>query len=650
MLWFLTLSVQAEEPFSEGNFPAFNIQNFRPALGRQDMLWVNETRIDKSNLFSVRNMFIYTKDPLSYKNYRGERVRILNDILETDILASYSVGIVQFGLGLPIYLRTLNDIAGGQSGIGDIWVDSKLRLSDRVVQPLGVAFSLRSTLPTSSMSVPLGTDGILFEAELDLDKRIGPTVFALNLGHRQQPSVSLENVQLGPQIFTKLGMAYHVDTRFGLSTELSASWAYSDFTNVASSPFEALFGTWRRFSDDDSWVIRGGFGLGLNEAISTPAARGLMAISYEPIPYKDSDADKISDRDDACPVESEDFDGVQDEDGCPEPTQIVFSAIDQFGEVVPDFSWVFDGGEGTQNDSASVFGGLHPVIVSATGHKDFLMELEIPDVERYDYQVPMEVLLSDLRIVAVSPSGEELLSAIWMATGKGMSANIPGSRTERVRVGSNEIIIRAPGFRRKRVDVDVLVDRANEYTIELKRSKARIQDGKISITEKVFFGQDSESILESSYDILIEVAEVMQDSPELSLIRIEGHTDSLGDEEYNIELSQKRAEAVLTFLVAQGIDISRMSAVGLGEVRPIDSNRNPNDRAKNRRVEFHVEQLIVEEENLEEQPMKGPNNEEPPEEESSPQEFSPEEESSQVPIPEEVPTEASPQEEAPVEE
>jgi outer membrane protein OmpA-like peptidoglycan-associated protein len=506
---------------------------------------------------------------------------------------------------------------------------------------------MRSTLPTSTMEVPLGTEGLLFEAELDLDKHIGPTVVALNLGHRQQPSVTLENVELGPQLFTRIGMAYHVDSRFGLSTELSAAWAYTDFSNVASSPFEALFGTWRRFSEDDSWVIRGGFGLGLNEAISTPAARGLMAISFEPIPHKDTDSDKIADRDDVCPIEPEDFDGVQDEDGCPEPTQIVFTAVDQFGAVVPEFSWVFDGAEGTHNDQTAVFGGIHPIIISATGHKDFLMELEIPDVERYNYQVPMEVLLSDLRIVAVSPSEEELLSAIWTATGKGMPSNIPGSRTERVRVGSNEIIVRAPGFRRKTVEVDVLVDQANEYTIELKRSKALIQDGKISIAEKVFFGQDSESILESSYDILIEVAEVMQDHPELSLIRIEGHTDSLGDEEYNIELSQNRAEAVLSFLALQGIETERMAAVGLGEVRPIDSNRNPNGRAKNRRVEFHVEQIddLEEEGPTEDTPLESPSdtgslNEGPPNEET-PSEESPNEES---------PSEESPSEEASMQE
>ena len=109
MLWFLTIPAQADDSF-EQEIPAYNMQNFRPALGRQDMLWVNETRIERSSLLSIRNLFHYSKDPFSYRNYRGERVRILSDIVQADLLASYSLGRFQLGLGIPMYLRTRNDL------------------------------------------------------------------------------------------------------------------------------------------------------------------------------------------------------------------------------------------------------------------------------------------------------------------------------------------------------------------------------------------------------------------------------------------------------------------------------------------------------------------------------------------------------------
>ena len=69
--------------------------------------------------------------------------------------------------------------------------------------------------------------------------------------------------------------------------------------------------------------------------------------------------------------------------------------------------------------------------------------------------------------MAVSSSKEELLSAIWTATGKGMPDTIC-SRTAQVRVGDNEIIVRAPGFRRKTVNVNVSAEQPNEAIVELK--------------------------------------------------------------------------------------------------------------------------------------------------------------------------------------
>ena len=71
-------------------------------------------------------------------------------------------------------------------------------------------------------------------------------------------------------------------------------------------------------------------------------------------------------------------------------------------------------------------------------------------------------------------------------------------------------------------------------------------------------------------------------------VRIEGHTDSVGNEKYNKELSDRRAHAVRRYLMDKGIDGSRMEALGLGEEQPIDDNRTSDGRAANRRVEFHI--------------------------------------------------------------
>ncbi len=71
-------------------------------------------------------------------------------------------------------------------------------------------------------------------------------------------------------------------------------------------------------------------------------------------------------------------------------------------------------------------------------------------------------------------------------------------------------------------------------------------------------------------------------------VTIEGHTDSDGAEAYNLELSRRRAEAVLNYLVQNGVDANNISGGGYGETRPIASNDTPSGMAANRRIEFKV--------------------------------------------------------------
>jgi outer membrane protein OmpA-like peptidoglycan-associated protein len=118
-------------------------------------------------------------------------------------------------------------------------------------------------------------------------------------------------------------------------------------------------------------------------------------------------------------------------------------------------------------------------------------------------------------------------------------------------------------------------------------SQVRVTREQIEINEKIQFEVAKSRILPVSYGILNQVAQVMRDYPSIS-IRVEGHTDSDGSDAYNLKLSQQRAAAVLEYLVAQGLDPGRIGSVGLGETKPIDTNRTADGRANNRRVEFHI--------------------------------------------------------------
>ncbi len=111
----------------------------------------------------------------------------------------------------------------------------------------------------------------------------------------------------------------------------------------------------------------------------------------------------------------------------------------------------------------------------------------------------------------------------------------------------------------------------------------------IRITERVHFATRSARILPESNDLLMAIAQLLRDHPEVLLVSIEGHTDSRDNDYYNKQLSTWRAAAVRRFLIEKGkIEPARLVSVGFGEERPIADNATEEGMAKNRRVEFHI--------------------------------------------------------------
>jgi OOP family OmpA-OmpF porin len=105
---------------------------------------------------------------------------------------------------------------------------------------------------------------------------------------------------------------------------------------------------------------------------------------------------------------------------------------------------------------------------------------------------------------------------------------------------------------------------------------------------EVLFDFDKAQLKSGAYPILDEGVTVLENNPGLN-IEIQGYTDSTGAEDYNLKLSQKRADSVMDFLVSRGIDPGRLSAKGYGSANPVASNDTAEGRAKNRRVEFRAQ-------------------------------------------------------------
>ena len=101
----------------------------------------------------------------------------------------------------------------------------------------------------------------------------------------------------------------------------------------------------------------------------------------------------------------------------------------------------------------------------------------------------------------------------------------------------------------------------------------------------IFFEYDKHELKPESHRELYRMLRFLNENPGLK-IEVSGHTDDAGEEAYNLELSRKRAVAVMRFLVLNGAPVDALSATGYGESRPLVSNETEQGRNINRRVEF----------------------------------------------------------------
>lgn len=114
----------------------------------------------------------------------------------------------------------------------------------------------------------------------------------------------------------------------------------------------------------------------------------------------------------------------------------------------------------------------------------------------------------------------------------------------------------------------------------------RTENGiKFTFSSEVLFPTNSSYLSDAAKSKLTDVAKILKSKDSKRKIQIDGHTDATGTPEYNIWLSEKRAVSVKAFLVAEGLDESRIKTSGKGSNQPVDSNKTPEGRLKNRRVE-----------------------------------------------------------------
>jgi outer membrane protein OmpA-like peptidoglycan-associated protein len=118
-------------------------------------------------------------------------------------------------------------------------------------------------------------------------------------------------------------------------------------------------------------------------------------------------------------------------------------------------------------------------------------------------------------------------------------------------------------------------------------SQKTIEEGKPVVLNNIFFDYNKFELKSESYSELNRIVELFKTNSSW-LIQINGHTDSKGDDDYNMKLSKNRAQSVVDYIISKGIDKSRINSIGYGKTSPVASNDTEEGREHNRRVEFSI--------------------------------------------------------------
>jgi outer membrane protein OmpA-like peptidoglycan-associated protein len=136
-----------------------------------------------------------------------------------------------------------------------------------------------------------------------------------------------------------------------------------------------------------------------------------------------------------------------------------------------------------------------------------------------------------------------------------------------------------------RREADLASQQITSLTRQLENLQLRQTESGVVVTlGDVLFASGQAQLVEGGRSSLEEVVDLLQTEPDKK-IRVEGHTDSRGDAEANLQLSEQRAQAVREALISLGVSADRVTALGMGEDFPIASNEDEDGRAQHRRVD-----------------------------------------------------------------
>jgi outer membrane protein OmpA-like peptidoglycan-associated protein len=147
----------------------------------------------------------------------------------------------------------------------------------------------------------------------------------------------------------------------------------------------------------------------------------------------------------------------------------------------------------------------------------------------------------------------------------------------------DEVIIEKANIEKTTLAVEQKIVQEKEDTLNLNK----IEIDSAIVLKNIYFDFNKTELLPESYKEINKLLRLMTNNPQI-VIKLEGHTDNVGSYDFNIRLSNARAESVVRYLIEKGIDPHRIEYAGYGFTQPLASNDTDEGRQTNRRVAFKV--------------------------------------------------------------
>ena len=559
-----------------------------PSSGTYMFQWVND-----ANVAFTKYTFGGTLVNQEFSSFyaANRKIQTQQTLSQFIMNGQYSWNDIQFGIQLPLVLDTEHNraalgVASGQK-MGDLSWSAMLPLKKSNKEGWGASVLVRHTLPSSQLAAPVGVEHHLVSAEAVLSSSVPMEkqwFWSTNIGLQQQVIATDANSKYATQLYARGGVGYAFAQSTGLSLETWGALPITAEDVVNDTTTEIAISAFHQFHDVR---FRASTTMSLGESVDSLSGRTSIAVVYAPqVNIYDRDEDGLTDEVDACPLEPEDEDGIDDFDGCPDHPLVTIQLIDQNGATIENQEFLLAGKRGVSGTPMEIPAGMWNDQINSRTITNSSQEVEIPNTERFILTVPVHQPYQDVSVDIRNEKGKKLKNIAWgLVHTKSMHTDKSGA----LPVGDQFVRLSADGYRSVIQKVNVDPNGKSTISVRLTKSKVRKKGSRLVLSEPIVFKGNKTADLEiRSYGILNDVADLMLSHPELQFT-IETHTDSVGSKNSNQTCTQSQGDIIKQYLMYNDIHSDRLLVLAHGEKKPIANNMYRSGRKKNRRVEFRVQ-------------------------------------------------------------